>query len=601
MTEAIQNTDDQNTPAQGKTPSVSSALNKVRILLNVSDKRTLALIGCFALAVSVLEVATASTVVLFGQALNDPEAGRDILAKIGLGQDMDADKILVFTALLVGGVYLIKSVITAAEAFFQNFSIQNMSYNFKNRLLEKYAFADYASYLMRNSSYNSRVVGGDADQVFSVAMLSIATLISESIVFICLVGLIIYINPSLALAIFCVGGLLAFGVSKFLLPHFYRWGMGARDASLMSWQNLLQFFHGFKDIVLFGKRTAFIDQYRSYARRHARLSAIQASAKAMPRIVIEILFVGMFVGVICFLAYTGQPLTSMVGTLGAYLYAGFRLMPGLNRIITHLNTFKSTIPSIERVYEEYVSVSTPENYQDVKEFEFKSDIKLTDIHFQYKGTELQALKNINLEIQKGERIGIAGQTGSGKSTLVDLILGLLKPQSGQILVDGKYPVCSRQWHAQIGYVAQSLYLTDDTIEANIAFGERPEQVDRRRLEKAVEDAQLSDLIQKLPEGLKTIAGERGVRLSGGERQRVAIARALYRGPEVLIFDEATSALDHETEKRLMETIDRVSRNHTVIMIAHRLSTLRNCDRVVKMKDGSIESIEQQVENQKQAG
>ena len=195
--------------------------------------------------------------------------------------------------------------------------------------------------------------------------------------------------------------------------------------------------------------------------------------------------------------------------------------------------------------------------------------------------------NFDLEIKKGECVGFVGETGSGKSTLIDIILGLLKPTAGSILIDNLYPVNSYQWHQKIGYVPQATYLIDDTIEANIAFGEKIEKIDHAHLLKVIEDAQLSSFISQLPSGVKTIVGERGIKLSGGERQRISIARALYRNPEVLIFDEATSALDNDTERRLMETIYSVSKNRTVIMIAHRLSTLNRCDRIINISHGQI--------------
>ena len=283
-------------------------------------------------------------------------------------------------------------------------------------------------------------------------------------------------------------------------------------------------------------------------------------------------------------------MTNVVGTLSGYLYAGFRLMPALNRIITQLNIFKGTIPSIDRVYEEFTSIATHENYQDVPEFKFEKSIELTGVKCRYKGGETYTLDDINLTITKGEMIGVVGETGSGKSTLVDIILGLLQPEKGEVRVDGSYPVASKQWHSHIGYVPQSLYLIDDTIEANIALGERLENIDQQRLEDSLKAAQLEKLLQKLPEGLKTVVGERGIRLSGGERQRVAIARALYKNPDVLIFDEATSALDNETEARLMKTIEELSKQRTVIMVAHRLSTLEGCNKIVELKAGKINQI-----------
>ena len=278
----------------------------------------------------------------------------------------------------------------------------------------------------------------------------------------------------------------------------------------------------------------------------------------------------------------------MIGILGGYLYAGFRLMPGLNRIINQLNVFKSIIPSIERVFNEYMMVAAKENYVDMPDFQFNETVTLKDVCFKYLNTEKDALSHVSLQIQKGVCIGIVGATGSGKSTLIDLILGLLKPYQGSILVDGKYPMYAYQWHQKIGYVPQSVYLIDDSIEKNIAFGEK--EIDLNRLNAVIDAAQLRTFMEALSDGVKTIVGERGVRLSGGERQRIAIARALYRNPEVLIFDEATSALDNDTEARLMDTINAVSRDRTVIMIAHRLTTLQNCDRIVVMGKGRIQEV-----------
>lgn len=578
------------TEEKPKTPSIFSALRKINALLSTDNKIKIFYIGVFALFISVLEIITASTVVLFGQILNDPSVGHKYTDMIGITADLSSQDILAGAALLCGLVYLFKNAVAAIEIFFQNFTIQNMNYHFKNRLLERYAYADYAEYLTRNSSYNTRVVGGDAEQVFSGAMLALTIILSETILFVCLIGLIIYINPSLALVIFIAGAVIAAAISKFLLPLFYWWGKRAQEASVMSWQHLLQFFHAFKEVILLQKRENFINNYKEYSRKQARLGAVQASTRAVPRLVIEVLFIGLFVTAVCFMAYSGQPLTSMVGTLGAYLYAGFRLMPGLNKIIVQLNILKAAIPSIERVYDEYTTIATPENYADVPDFKFEKTINIRNVSCAYKNVSKNTLQNLDITIQKGEKIGIIGETGSGKSTLIDVMLGLLKPSDGHVLIDDQYTASSGQWHSHIGYVAQTLYLTDSTIESNIAFGQRPEDIDHGKLERAVTAAQLSPLLEKLPDGLKTIVGERGVRLSGGERQRVAIARALYREPDVLIFDEATSALDNETETRLMKTIEEVSQNRTVIMVAHRLSTLKNCDRIIQLNDGRVANI-----------
>lgn len=570
------------------TPSVLSALKKLRVLLSRPEKIKALWIAIFAVISSFFEVITASLIVVFSQVLSQPETGLIYLRKLDITTELDQGKTIVYFAVALGITYFVKNSFAAIEIFFQNFSIQRMSYNFKNKLLNKYIEADYGFYLTRNSSLGVQVVGGDAELMFSSGMVAFASIISETIVFCILISLIVYMNPPLAFIIFILAGLIGLLLTKVILPKFYQFGQRLQEASLVGWQTLLQFFHAFKEIILLGKREHFINAYDYQALRKSQIQALQTSFNALPRVIIEILFVGLFVVAIAVLALEHDSPSQMMGVLGGYLYAGFRLMPGLNRIINQLNLFKSSIPSIERVYKEYTTVAQAQNCQNSPEFHFDKTITFEHVIFKYLNTKTNALQDINFEIKKGECIGIVGETGSGKSTVVDILLGLLTPQTGSVLIDGIFSANSIQWHQEIGYVPQSLYLLDDTVENNIAFGETT--IDQDKLAFAIEAAQLTKLIHKLPEGLKTMVGERGMRLSGGERQRIAIARALYRKPEVLIFDEATSALDTETEARLMQTINRLSKGHTVIMIAHRLNTLKGCDRILVMGKGHLERI-----------
>ncbi len=572
------------------TPSLFAAIKKLNSLLEPAERWKCGRILGFSLCTAILEVITASVIVLFAQVLNQPESGYKYFSKMGFSTHLSFSRMVLYVAILCGLTYLLKNLVAAAEVFYQNFCIQKMNFDFKNKLLHRYAQADYGFYLTRNSSLGLSVVGGDVEQVFSMGMLALANILSESVVFLALISMIIVMDPSLALIIACIGVVLALIVSKGLMPLFYRWGQKFQASSLYSGQHLTQFFHAFKEIVLLGKREAFINAYQIYSQKRSKIQATQTAINALPRMVIEILFVGCFVATIAYLCAEQDSPVQMMGILGGYLYAGFRLMPGINRIISQMNNLKYVTPGIERVYEEYHTVAEQENTIDAPNFHFDKAIVLKDLSFRYINTVQDVLLNINLEIKKGECLGIVGETGSGKSTLVDIILGLLKPRQGSIRIDDQYPVNSHQWHQKIAYVPQAIYLIDDTIEANIAFGEKPEEINPAQLHKAIKDAQLNTLVEHLPNGVKTLVGERGIRLSGGERQRIAIARALYRNPEVLIFDEATSALDTETEVRLMETIQAVSANRTVIMIAHRLTTLKDCDRIVVMEKGSIKNI-----------
>ena len=541
-----------------------------------------------ALCSAFLEVVTTIVIVVFAQTLNQPGTGQKYLSKLGFDAGLSQGRIVSWIAIIVGTIYLAKNLFAAAEVFYQNFSIQKMNYHYKNKLLHRYANVDYGFYLTRNSSLGMAVVGGDTDQIFSGGMISMAAILSEGTVFLCLVSVIIFMNPSLALTIFGIGTVVCLIIIKGLLPHFYRWGQRLQEAAIQTHQNLLQFFHAFKEIILLGKQDSFVKAYQYHSYKRIRIQAIQTATNALPRMIIEVLFMGFFVTAIFILCLEHESPGQMIGILGGYLYVGFRLMPGLNRIINQLTIFKAIIPSIERVHTECNIIADKANYLDVHDFAFEKSITLENVNFNYLNTDTDALKNVNLRIVKGECIGIIGETGSGKSTLGDVILGLLKPYNGSVLIDEQSPVNSRQWHEKIGYVPQSIYLMDDTIEANIAFGEA--EIDETKLNAAIDAAQLRKLMDQLPKSSKTIIGERGIRLSGGERQRIAIARALYRCPEVLIFDEATSALDHETESNLMKTIYAVSKNRTVIMIAHRLTTLEKCNRIVVVEEGSVRDI-----------
>ncbi len=569
-------------------PSILSAIQKLNRLLTKEDKLKWLGILFFAVLISVMELLMASIIIIFAQVLNDPSAGNKYLQKYNIFQNLPPNEMILYISIVVGIVFLIKNVFAALEAFFQNFSIQKMCYKFKKKLLFQYAKADYGLYLTRNSSFTLQVVGGDSELAFTGGMVSLASIFSESLIFCCLVGMIIYINPTLAIIIFTIGAFLSILILKILLPKFYYWGHRFQETGIKTSQNLLQFFHAFKEIVLLGKKEEFVQSYHTHSKNRSNIQAIQTATNSLPRMGIEVFFVSIFVLTISYLCLKNESPIQMIGLLSGYLYAGFRLMPGLNRIINHLNTFKSTIPAINRAYNEYTTIASREYYENIPKLQFNKYINFKDVNFKYLNTKRSALSSINFKIYKGESIGVIGETGSGKSTFIDLILGLLRPLDGKILIDDKYPVNAIQWHKKIGYVSQSIYLIDDSIEANIAFGE--EKVNSIKLNKAIEASQLKDFIKSLPKKSKTIIGERGIRLSGGERQRIAIARALYHNPEVLIFDEATSALDNKTESRLIKTINSVSQNRTVIMIAHRLTTLKKCSRILQLRKGKIKSV-----------
>ena len=309
----------------------------------------------------------------------------------------------------------------------------------------------------------------------------------------------------------------------------------------------------------------------------------------------EMVFVAAILAVIIVKLLNGTQSAYFVSTLSVFAIAAFRLMPSMNRITNYMSVLMFTKGSVEKVYHDLQEVERLEKNKPVEtadvSLELKKEIQIRNLSFRYPDASENVLENISFTIPKNRSIAFIGPSGAGKTTLADIILGVLEPTAGQICVDGiDIQNCMSAWHKNIGYIPQSIYLMDASIRENVAFGIPEEQIDETCLRRALEEAQLKEFVDSLPEGLDTVIGESGVRLSGGQRQRIGIARALYNDPDVLVLDEATSALDNETEKAVMDAIDRLAGNKTLIIIAHRLTTITNCDVIYEVKDRQIKRV-----------
>ena len=345
---------------------------------------------------------------------------------------------------------------------------------------------------------------------------------------------------------------------------------------------------GIKDLLILKRTDFFENKYSIKNYLKARINSNQGTLSQAPRFFLELISILGLISFIILMLLQNKPTETLISTVGVFVAATFRMIPSLNRIIASIQSLKFYLPSVDVIYNELSHYNTnndsKKNYDNLK---LESNIKLKDVSFKFKGDSL-ILNRISLEIKKGEMIGIIGESGSGKSTLIDLIIGLNSPTSGLIVVDNKYDISRfENWSSHIGYVPQSIYLSDDTIKNNIAFGLPENQINDTQINNVIVKSQLKSFIDSLENGLNTRVGERGVQLSGGQRQRIGIARALYNNPGVLILDEATSALDSLTEEELMKSITEFKGKITLIMIAHRLTTLKDCDIIYRMENGNL--------------
>ncbi len=466
------------------------------------------------------------------------------------------------------------------------YRVQN---HLSQQLFATYLAAPYAFHLRRNSA---QLIANTTAEIFqySTALIGITVFLSEGFVLIGIAALLIYVQPVGALI-----NMLGLGAVSWAFFHFTKsksahWGAMRQKHDGLRVQHLQQGLGSVKEIKLLGREKTFFDLYCIHDFQSAEMSRKQATLQQLPKFWLEILAITALAIVVLTMVWQGRPTAAIVPTLGLFAAAAFRLMPSVSRLLYSAQMLKYAQAGIALLHTEFQLPSelpVTQNNEE-KNLCFQSEIHLENLGFSYHGTTGYAVKGVTLSIKKGELVGFTGTSGAGKSTLIDIILGLLPPTSGRVLVDGwDIQKSLRSWQDQIGYVPQTIYLTDDTLRRNIAFGLPPEQIDDAAVERAIRASQLDSLIAGLPEGAETLVGERGIRLSGGQRQRVGIARALYHDPSVLVLDEATSALDGDTEQCVMDAVNSLHGCKTILIIAHRLSTVKNCDKIFRMEGGQL--------------
>ena len=483
-------------------------------------------------------------------------------------------------------IFLIKTLFLAFLYWFQNKFTSTLQVQLTTNLYAIYLNQDYQFHLNRNSAELIRNTQMEV-VLFNRAANALILISTELAIIFAVVFTLTIVEPFGTFIVFII---LSFSILIFhqlSKKKLVQWAEKRQDLSKEINQFLLEGLGGVKDIKLLGREDYFIDNYNLKNKLWARINILQLTLAQLPRLYLEFLGIFGLVILVIVMVLEGNPIDTLLPTLVVFAAGAFKMIPGFNRIMGAIQNVKLTVPVVNVLFNEFSFDKRLEKTSS-NELVLRSEIFVQDVIFKYQNTQKSVINKINFKIKKGESVGFVGKSGSGKSTLIDLILGLMNVNEGSILIDGTNINDNiRGWQNNIGYVPQNIYLTDDTLRKNIALGISEDQIDDKSIIRAMKQAQLNDFVQDLEEGIDTYVGERGVRLSGGQCQRIGIARAMYHSPSVLVLDEATSALDSATEKSVMEAVYQLKGEITIIIVAHRLSTLSSVDKIYHLERGKL--------------
>jgi ABC-type multidrug transport system fused ATPase/permease subunit len=483
-------------------------------------------------------------------------------------------------------LYIAKSVFLVCSLWIQKGYSNSVSNRIGRHLFEVYLRQEYEFHTQRNSALLVRNSQNSASMLTGIIDPALGIL-ADTLVTLGLFGLVMFMEPVGTLVTITSFGVAAFIFRRTLNERIRLWGAAQNHHKGMMLKHLQQGFGGIKDLKVLGREDFFADVYSDELEKSTTVWRKFSLAQVLPRIGLENLTVVGLALLVSTMVLSGYESSQVLPVIGLFGAAAFRLLPAVSRTISNLQTIKWNRQIAQELHADLLLRFENHNTVSQSTVGFES-LEFDKVSFQYVDTRDKSLDTVSIKVSRGEAVGLIGQSGSGKSTLVDVLLGLLKPVSGEVCVNGvSIGSNSGAWRAMVGYVPQTIYLIDDTLRRNIAFGLVENVIDDRAVQRAIEMAQLKDFVDSLPNGLETVVGERGVRLSGGQRQRIGIARALYNNPDVLVLDEATSSLDSETEFGVMKAVQALQGDKTVIIVAHRLSTVGYCDRLYRLDAGRI--------------
>ena len=582
-----------------------SLLHKIRYIFDRRQKRQFIILGIMIFIGGLFETLGVSMMVPVVTAIIDPATLHKVLDAAGekipfinsllrtFGLDSDK-KLIIFLLVTLIIVFVVKNIYLLFLSAKQNSFVAYGRNEMISRVMREFLNRPYEYYLGADIPTVFRITDSDIPNLFRMIM-AILSLTTELVVSVFLAIVLIFVNWQMTF--FIVGVFLVITIfnTKILKPRMEKYGSENQkvQSRIAKWR--LQAIYGLKDVKVLHREDFFIRNYYESGLEGARLSKDYSIFNALPRYLIESIFMIAVLGFITLYISVGGDVTVLIPQLTAFAVAAFRIMPSANRINTYITEIAYEQPSLNFVYENLTeSMKADSEMRAITEkisgpaLKLENEISLKHITFHYPDSDSNIFSDADMLVPKGKSVGIMGASGAGKSTIVDILLGLLHAQTGDILCDGRNIFSNYEsWLSQIGYIPQSIYLIDESIRENIAFGIDADKIDEGRIWEVLKEAQLDEFIRTLPEGLDTKIGDRGVRLSGGQRQRIGIARALYHNPEILVFDEATSALDNETEAAVMEAVNSFHGKKTMVIIAHRLNTIEKCDIIYEVCNEKI--------------
>jgi ATP-binding cassette subfamily C protein len=567
-------------------------LKKIKDILPHKDKWKLVLLFVFMVTGAVLEAFSISIVAGFVAVVADPKILFDIEIISGILDFLEikeSQDVIIYGAIFLILVFFLKNTYLVFYKYIKNRFIFNRYKNISSRLFNVYMNVPYSFHLRRNSAEIIRNVNEES-RIFALnVMLPFLQIMTETVIIIAIITLLFIVEPAVTVGTIVILGGVSFLFLKATKNRMHRYGLRALEERGRSIKAVNEGVGGFKDATIMNRQKWFLGRFEKSIDLLARSHIFQQTTKQSVKPVIETIAITGVLLIALTLLMQGYSIGVLASVLALFVLSLQRLLPAVNEIISSYNGLRYNIYALNPIHKDLTTLEkkVENKKKNGKKLKLKKEITLKDVSFAYYESE-EVLKNISLSIKKGSAIGLVGSTGSGKTTLVDIILGLLEPVKGEVLVDKRnIKENTQEWQKNIGYISQSIYLSDDTIRNNIAFGIDEKGIEDEKVKKALKVAQLDEFVDKLKDGVDTFIGERGVRLSGGQRQRIGIARALYNDPEVLVMDEATSSLDNITERFVIQAIEQLKKDRTIIIIAHRLTTVKNCDKLYIIKNGKI--------------